>query len=86
MVLYYICIILIGALYIAFLELSKNMIVGWCIGILATIAMLVYRSVFYKKKKGADKLWPAFLIFAVVLVLNYALSSPPIKRVPAVAN
>lgn len=85
-VLYFICIILIGALYIAFLELSKNLIVGWCIGILATIAMLVYRSVFYKKKKGADKLWPAFVIFAVVLVLNYVITSPQVKRVPAVAN
>ena len=38
MVLYYILVILIGILYLVFLELSKNVIAGWIVGILAVIA------------------------------------------------
>ncbi|WP_029230905.1 carboxylesterase/lipase family protein [Butyrivibrio sp. VCB2006] len=83
---YYICVILIGIIYIAVLELSKNVIAGWIIGILATIAMLVYRSLFYKKGSGAKRTIIAFLVFAAVLVLNYILTQPPVKRTPAVDN
>ena len=86
MVLYYICVILIGVLYIAFLELSKNVIAGWIVGIIATVAMVVYRSCFYKKVSGAKGLLLAFGIFAAVLVINYALTRPPVGRVPAVDN
>ncbi len=86
MVLYYICVILIGLLYIAFLELSKNVIAGWIVGIIATVAMLVYRSRFYKNEKGARQTLIAFALFALVLVVNYVLTGPPAKRVPAVDN
>jgi para-nitrobenzyl esterase len=85
-ILYNIFVILIGVLYITILELSKNMIIGWVIGVLATIAMIVYRCVFYKKESGPKAIAMAFAIFAVVLVANLILTKPPVKRVPAVDN
>ncbi|WP_026521435.1 carboxylesterase family protein [Butyrivibrio sp. VCB2001] len=86
MVLFNIFVILTGLLYIAVLELSKNMIIGWVVGILATIALLLYRNVFYKKIGSKKNTLLAFLIFAIILVLNLFLTRPPVKRVPAVDN
>ena len=86
MILYYILVILIGVLYIGFLELSKNMILGWVVGVIATLAMICYRSFFYKKENGAKGIIFAFVIFAAVLGINATLTKPPVKRVPAVAN
>ena len=86
MILFYILAILIGILYIGFLELSKNLIIGWVIGIIATLAMLGYRSFIYKKESGAKGIIAAFAIFAVVLVANTILTKPPVKRTPAVDN
>lgn len=86
MVLFNILVILTGLLYIAVLELSKNMIIGWGVGILTTIAMLCYRIVFYKKIGSKKNSLLAFLIFVIVLVLNLFLTKPPVKRVPAVDN
>ena len=62
MVLFNILVILTGLLYIAVLELSKNMIIGWAVGILTTIAMLCYRIVFYKKIGSKKNSLLAFLI------------------------
>ena len=86
MIFYYVFVVLIGVLYIALLEFSKNIIAGWIIGIAATCAMIVYRSVFYKKGGGAKQIVLAFLIFAVVLAVNYVVTGPPTKRIPAVDN
>ena len=86
MVLFNILVILTGLLYIAVLELSKNMIIGWGVGILTTIAMLCYRIVFYKKIGSKKNSLLAFLIFVIVLVLNLFLTKPPVIRVPAVDN
>lgn len=84
MIAYNICVILIGLIYIAVLELSKNMLAGWAVGIIATAAMIVYRVVFCKKGSGKRKTVAAFAIFAAVLVVNMILTKPPVKRVPAV--
>ena len=86
MVLFNIFVILTGLLYIAVLELSKNMIIGWAVGILTTIAMLCYRIVFYKKIGSKKNSLFAFLIFVILLMLNLFLTKPPVKRVPAVDN
>ena len=86
MILYSVFVILIGVLYIAFLELSKNVIAGWVVGILAVIAMLVFGSISHKKEFGAKGTLIAFVLFAAVLVANYKLTGPPTKRVPAVDN
>lgn len=86
MVLFNIFVILTGLLYLAVLELSKNMMIGWVVGILATIALLCYRIVFYKKIGSKKNSLLAFMIFVIVLVLNLFLTKPPVKRVPAVDN
>ena len=79
-------VILLTAVYIAVLELSKNIIVGWVIGICALLGMLIYRIFFYKKEGGTKPLIFAWLIFIAILVLNYCLTQPPYKRIPAVEN
>ena len=86
MVLYFIAVILIGILYLAILELSKNLIAGMVIGVVATIAMLVYGNRLFKKSNKAKGLVLSFLIFAMVLAVNFVLTKPPVKRVPAVDN
>ena len=86
MVLFNIFVILTGLLYIAVLELSKNMIIGWVVGILATIALLLYRNVFYKRIGSKKNTLLALLIFVIILVANLFLTKPPVKRVPAVDN
>ena len=86
MVLFSIFVILTGLLYIAVLELSKNIIIGWVVGILATIALLLYRNVFYKKIGSKKNTLLALLVFVIILVANLFLTKPPVKRVPAVDN
>ena len=83
---FYIFIVIITFLYIALLELSKNMIIGWVIGIFAAIAMIVFK-VTYGKKVASGKVYvAAWLIFFILLIANYCLTQPPFKRVPAVDN
>ena len=86
MIAYFVFVIIIGILYITLLELAKNIIAGWAIGILAVAAMLVYRIFFYRKESGAKGIIAAFALFAVVLVVNFLLTGPPTRRVPAVDN
>ncbi|MBQ8030305.1 MAG: carboxylesterase family protein, partial [Butyrivibrio sp.] len=54
MTMFYFLIILITILYIAVLELSKNILISWIIAILACAAMISYR-VYCKKKYDANK-------------------------------
>ena len=86
MVLFNIFVILTGLLYIAVLELSKNMLIGWVIGIFSCLALLLYRDVFYKKIGSKKNTLILFLAFAVILIVNIFLTKPPVKRVPAVDN
>jgi len=84
---FYICVTLITILYIAILELSKNVLLGWFIGIVAAILMFVVRN--RLKKRGFLKRRNKFLTwlcFFVILSINYVLTAPPYKRVPAVDN
>jgi para-nitrobenzyl esterase len=83
----YIGIILIAALYFAVLELSKNILISFAIGIIAVAAMIGLR-IYLKKKslltvRNRILMWVAFL---AVLYINYALTPPPYKNVPAVDN
>ena len=86
MVLFNIFVILTGLLYLAVLELSKNMLIGWVIGIISCLALLLYRDVFYKKIGSKKNTLILLLSFAVILIVNIFLTKPPVKRVPAVDN
>ncbi len=83
----YIGIILIAVLYFAVLELSKNILISFAIGIIAVAAMIGLR-IYLKKKnlltvRNRILMWIAFL---AVLYINYTLTPPPYKNVPAVDN
>ena len=82
-----IIVLLITALYIVILELSKNTLIGWAVGIIMGILMLVARKFLLNedlfKAKAKLMLW---LCFFAVLIVNYIITGPPYKRVPAVDN
>ena len=86
MVLFNIFVIMAGLLYIAVLELSKNMLIGWVIGIFSIIALLLYRDVFYKRIGSKKNTLILLFSFVVILAVNIFLTKPPVKRVPAVDN
>ncbi len=85
--LFYIMIFLITILHLAVLELSKNIILGWVIAmVLASLA--IFGKTYLKRrgmpaKKSALIIWPAFVL---LLLINYVLTAPPFKNVPAVDN
>ncbi len=82
-----IAIILITLLYIVILELSKNVLAGWAIAVIAAVLMLALKNTIMKsithKSLSTCLMW---LVFIAILVLNYKLTAPPFKRVPAVDN
>ncbi len=49
---YSIVMVLIGITYLTVLELSKNMIIGWIIGVLAVAAMIIWRRLYYRREDG----------------------------------
>ncbi len=73
-------VILVSLLSLLVLELSKNVLVGWLVVVILAIAMIVVR-----KKTNVNRLlmWVAFF---VCLVINFFITAPPYKNVPAVAN
>ena len=85
--LFYAVIILITLLHLVILELSKNIILGWIIGVFASIAMISYRCFLADKGLLSTKVklitWGLFI---GILCANYLLTSPPYKNVPAVDN
>ena len=85
--LFYAVIILITLLYLVILELSKNIILGWIIGVFVSIAMISYRCFLADKGFLSSKVklitWGLFI---GILCANYLLTSPPYKNVPAVDN
>ena len=65
------------------LELSKNTLTGWIVSAVLFVWLLFTR--FLAQKKGewnsrrAALVW---IVFLVLLAVNYRLSAPPVKRVP----
>jgi len=72
--------IIITILYIILLELSKNTLISFGIGLIATAALLY---AYHTHRCKPVVLW---LCFFAVLVGNYFLTAPPEKLVPAVAH
>lgn len=80
-------IILLTILYLIILELSKNIILGWVIGVLAAVAAILTRI--NLTKNGQLNLRTQLIIggaFIGILCINYLMTSPPYKNVPAVDN
>ncbi|SDB33773.1 para-nitrobenzyl esterase [Pseudobutyrivibrio sp. YE44] len=74
-----ILLVIVTILYIILLELSKNILLGWGVALIAMAGMFFAHS----RIKKPLILWCAFLI---ILILNYILTAPPYKNVPAVDN
>ena len=73
-------VVIVALLDLVLLELSKNILVGWLITVILAIAMIVLRK---KTDISRGLLWVGFV---VCLILNFVLTAPPYKNVPAVAN
>ena len=80
-------IILLTIVYLIILELSKNIIIGWIIALIAAVAAILTRISLIKKDQL--NLRTQLIIggaFIGILCINYLLTSPPYKNVPAVDN
>ncbi len=84
---FYVIIVLITLFYIVILELSKNIILGWAVAIISMLLMIGLRIHFKAKEMLKVPVRIAMIIsFIIVLAVNYKLTGPPSKRVPAVSN
>ncbi len=84
---FYIMVVLVTALYVVILELSKNVIAGWIVAILCAVAMIAYKIIATRNNKfSAKHIFICWCVFLVALAVNYILTQPPYKRVPAVEN
>lgn len=76
-------ILIITILYLIFLELSHNMIIGWAVAVALAVGMIFY----YRKnpvEKGKYKSRViGILLLAVILIANWKLTAPPERLVPA---
>ena len=76
--------VIIAILYAAVIELSKNTIPGWIAAALIFAAFFIIRPVFVEKK------WYfrlcTWLVLALLLFINFKLTYPPYRQVPAVSN
>ncbi|SEL53813.1 para-nitrobenzyl esterase [Butyrivibrio sp. ob235] len=82
---YSILIVIITILYILLLELSKNTLLGWAVGIILAAALFCIRM--FMKKSGKWDVRTAIGAVVILLMLfavNYKLTSPPVKRISAV--
>ncbi|MBR5636381.1 MAG: carboxylesterase family protein [Pseudobutyrivibrio sp.] len=85
--LFTILLIIVTLLYLVLMELSKNILAGWVVAIIAAIIMFVERSMLKKMNLNTKKVhiisWVAFI---AVLAINFMLTTPPYINVPAVDN
>ncbi|MCR4611931.1 MAG: carboxylesterase family protein [Lachnospiraceae bacterium] len=82
-----IIVVIITILYLAILELSKNLIIGWVIGVILAAGFIVLRFYLKSKQKNTKKVLAlCWLGFFALLVVNTLVTGPPEKQVPAVDN
>ncbi|MBQ9342177.1 MAG: carboxylesterase family protein [Lachnospiraceae bacterium] len=82
-----ILMVLVTFIYLVVLELSKNTIIGWIVGIVLCLAGIIGRLELIKHGIYARRyglfIWAAFFI---LLIVNYIVTAPLLKRLPAVDN
>ena len=78
-------IILITLLYLIVLELSKNIMIGWIVGIIAGVLMRSERNMLKKQNLLTRRSkWMMWIAYIIVLALNLLMTKPPVKNIPAV--
>ena len=80
---FWIVLIITSVLFFAYLELSKNTLLGWAAAIVAVVLYIVLECKVLKKKKAGIRLL-AWLGFFAVLGVSVVISQPPYRCVPAV--
>ncbi|MBE5861184.1 MAG: carboxylesterase family protein [Butyrivibrio sp.] len=79
-------LIFFAALYIILLELSKNILIGWGIGLAIIVLFYALRLRYAKKGNWKPAVSACALVCMLLLLLaNYFLTAPREKRVPAVS-
>ncbi len=89
---YSIFIVFITAVYLLLLELSKNRLIGWAIAVLLCFLLLYARKQIRKRdtRDNKIKIWNkavaagAFVVLIALFYINYVLTAPEEKRIPAV--
>ncbi|WP_026510671.1 carboxylesterase/lipase family protein [Butyrivibrio sp. LC3010] len=78
-------LLILAIAYLFFLEISKNLIIGWCIGIVLFIIAFCVRHTLKKKNKWSGiSAVCTMIIILICLAFNYKATEPPYKQVPAV--
>ena len=82
-VFYWVVLALTALVYLAYLELSKNTLLGWGVALVLFVAYAVLEIKLLKEKKWLLRLG-GWLAFFALLGVTVAISQPPYKTVPAV--
>lgn len=80
---FWILLVLTVIPFFAYLELSKNTLLGWAVALLALVLYIVLECKVLKKKNAGVRLL-AWLGFFAVLAVSAVISQPPYKCLPAV--
>ncbi len=81
---YGILILIVTAVYLLILELSKNTLLGWGIAVLLAVVFVVCRKKMMKKGTWSFKFaFISFILLMVLFAVNYKITEPPVKRVAA---
>lgn len=80
---FFIFLVILAVVFFAFLELSKNTVIGWVLGIAAFCVYAFTDLVLLREKKFFAHLG-VFVCFLIVLGGITSFSAPPYKQIPAV--
>ncbi|MBR4667653.1 MAG: carboxylesterase family protein [Butyrivibrio sp.] len=75
---------MITVIYLILLELSKNMLIGWVLGVAAAALLLHFLRTVEENKLNPKYSILYWCLFFLTLILIYIFTQPPYKRVPAV--
>ena len=82
---YTIFVVLVTVIYILFLELSKNTLIGLGIGLILSVVLLLVRRSLRKKNYWNKYIaLGSFFVLNALFLINYEVTAPSVKRVPAV--
>lgn len=80
---FYIGFILLAVVFAIYMEIHKNTLMGWLIGLLIFVCYFSFNKQWIRQQKWYIRLL-SFVVVAVLLFSSSNLSNPPYKQVPAV--
>ncbi len=77
----------VSLVYLILIEFSRNTVPGWIVTVIAIAGFVTVRHLALKNGSwGRRKLALYWLAFIALLAVNYFVTAPPVRRVPAVAG